>query len=204
MEGLLLSTFISLYSERMRAFRLTALLIPLLVLSSCSLYNDYGQEITYIIPEGSHYSTHEFFTYVSDDTLSFSFRFDESAIYDIGSDQSDINKLFGFAEGSAQNIHTWSARFGWRWYNDQLEILAYAYIDGVRESELLGTLEIGESGTGTITSEDDRYIFTYEDATVVIPKTTPFHSSKKFLSYPYFGGNIAAQHEVTVWATLLP
>ncbi len=171
---------------------------------SCSLYSDFNEEIAYTIPEGAHYSTHDLLRYVISDTLDFSFRFDESAVYEIGSDQSDINKLFGFAEGSAQNIHGYSARFGWRWYNDSIEILAYAYTDGdgARASKLLGTVEFGETAQGSITSEEGRYLFTFKGYTAEIAKSPSYRAARKYLSYPYFGGNIAAPHQVTVWVTL--
>ena len=186
----------------MRKIIFSIIILSLLTLSSCTLFHQFDEEVTYTIPKGSHYSTHAFFKYVSVDTLNFSFRFDNSAIYDIGIEQSDINKLFGFAEGSANNIHTFSARFGWRYYNDTIEILAYAYIDGVRMSSLLGTVEIGEVYSGSITSTLDAYIFSFSGNTVVFDKSSQFYSTNKFLSYPYFGGNIAAPHEVRVWVTL--
>ncbi len=188
----------------MRAVSLTVFICVLLTLPSCSVYSDFGEEIAYTIREGNHYSTHDFFTYVDTDTMRFAFRFDESARYDIGSEQSDINKLFGFAEGSADHIHTYSGRFGWRWFNDSLEILAYAYTDGsgTRESVLLGTVEVGETAEGSIESKEDRYIFRYKGKEEEILKSPAYHAKRKYLSYPYFGGNVPAPHDVTVWVTL--
>ncbi len=185
----------------MRFQKIFLLLFITALISSCSLYSSYDEEVAYIIPAGAHYSTHAFFQYITDDTLSFSFRFDGSAIYDIGSEQSDINKLFGFAEGKAQNIHEYSARFGWRWLNDRIEILAYCYVDGGRISKSLGTAEIGIDYEGTITTTPDRYTFSYEGNSVTITKDDEFYAERKYLSYPYFGGNIKAPHEVTVWVT---
>lgn len=188
----------------MRAVRCVVLLSLVLFTISCTLYDEFGEEVRYTIPKGSHYSNHDFFTYIRSDTISFRFRFDDSAVYDIGDDQSDINKLFGFAEGSASAIHEWSARFGWRWYGERLEILAYAYVDGQRRSELLGVLESGESGIGYITSEDDLYRFTFGSTTVEIPKGRSYSDRTKYLSYPYFGGTTPAPHDVRVWVTVLP
>lgn len=51
--------------------------------------------------------------------------FDNSAIYDIGRDELDIQKLFGVAWGS---VHSNSARFGFRNIKGVgIEILAYCY-----------------------------------------------------------------------------
>ncbi|MBN2861372.1 MAG: hypothetical protein JXK93_13985 [Sphaerochaetaceae bacterium] len=188
----------------MRALRCVALLCLVLFAVSCTLYDEFGKEVRYTIPQGNHYSNHDFFSYIRSDTVIFRFHFDDSAIYDIGADQSDINKLFGFAEGSASAIHEWSARFGWRWYGERLEILAYAYIDGQRRSELLGVLENGASGIGCITSEDDRYRFTFESTTVEFLKSRSYSDRTKYLSYPYFGGTTPAPHDVSVWVTVLP
>ena len=193
-----------MYSEYMRALRRIISLCLVLLAVSCTLFNEFGEEALYTVPKGSHYSNHDFFTYIRADTVSFRFRFDDSAVYDIGADQSDINKLFGFAEGSSSAIHEWSARFGWRWYGDRLEILAYAYIDGQRRSEMLGELELSESGIGYITSEDDLYRFTFKSTTVEFPKNRSFSDRTKYLSYPYFGGTTAAPHDVRVWVTVLP
>lgn len=143
------------------------------------------------------------FKYVNGNTITFSFRFDSSAFYDIGSEQSDINKLFGFAEGAAQNIHNYSARFGWRYFNERIEILAYSYVNGERMSSLLGTAEIGVDYIGSITSYSDAYEFSYRGNSVEFEKNPHYYSTRKYLSYPYFGGNITAPHDVTVWVTLI-
>ncbi len=185
----------------MRSLKMIPYLLALLLITSCSLYSSYEEEIAYTIPAGAHYSTHAFFKYVTADTLSFSFRFDDSAIYDIGVDQSDINKLFGFAEGAAQNIHEYSARFGWRWVEEGIEILGYCYVDGERSHISLGEAVIGTSYSGTITSSFDRYTFTYRGNTKTVMKSPEYYGEKKYISYPYFGGNITAPHEVTVWVT---
>ncbi len=193
-----------MYSGTMRVLKSAVVLFMIFLFLSCTLYDGFEQEVRYRIPAGGHYSNHDFLTYIRGDTLSFSFRFDETAVYDVGSDQSDINKLFGFAEGSPSAIHEWSARFGWRWYDGRLEILAYAYIDGERKSELLGVMEPGESGVGYIGSDDESYRFTFGSSTVVFPKNRSFSDRTKYLSYPYFGGTTAAPHDVFVWVTVLP
>lgn len=55
-------------------------------------------------------------------------KFDETARYDIDTDQTDINKLFGFSYGFH---HTNSDRIGWRYVptSDKIELLLYSYVD---------------------------------------------------------------------------
>lgn len=182
----------------------TILGISLLLILSCSLYSMYETETVYLIKEGAHYSTHEVLTYIENDRLEFTFLFDDSAVYSFGEDhedQADINKLFGFAEGSPANIHRYSARFGWRWYQDRLEILAYCYIDGERESVLMGTAEIGTPYTASIVTTPEAYAFVFNGNEVSIEKDPAFHAERKYLSYPYFGGNMTAPHDISITIT---
>ena len=67
--------------------------------------------------------------------------FDESAIYtlDVASDQGDINKLVGFSD-CTQDHQSESARFGWRWFNSELQIIAYTYREGDLSFELMGSI----------------------------------------------------------------
>lgn len=186
---------------------LALLTVLMFALSGCMLVTDLGVETLWIIPAGAHYpEPHPFLDFVRGNTLEFSFRFDDSAIYDLGTeDQHDINKLFGFAEGSALHIHEHSARFGWRWLveEEQIEIMGYAYTGGIRKSIRLGTVVPGEDAEGSITSTSDEYRFTFKDSMFIITRETPYQADRKFLSYPYFGGNVTAPHEVRIAITLL-
>lgn len=66
-------------------------------------------------------------------SLSYEVVFTDSCKYDIGSDQSDINKLFGFSYGFH---HNQSDRIGWRWNPslNKIELLLYSYEQKVRRS----------------------------------------------------------------------
>jgi hypothetical protein len=66
-------------------------------------------------------------------SLSYEVVFTDSCKYDIGSDQSDINKLFGFSYGFH---HHQSDRIGWRWNPslNKIELLLYSYEQKVRRS----------------------------------------------------------------------
>ena len=186
--------------------------LPVLIIalfSSCSGLLPGGNTVVFIIPRGDHYSSGLFFESISSDRLDFCFEFDQSAVYNLGEDnanQADINKLFGFAEGSPLNIHQNSARFGWRWYNNELQILAYSYTGGTRKSILIGTADIGFVYSGSIRSTETAYIFNWNgnlpagaaDSVFTINKDVPYINSVKYLSYPYFGGDQTAPHEIRI------
>lgn len=188
-------------------YRISLVCLAIITLPGCILFTDYGTETIFTIPAGAHYpEPHPFLNVVHGNTLEFRFRFDDSAIYDLGTeDQHDINKLFGFAEGSALNIHEHSARFGWRWLvaEERIEILGYAYTGGTRKSISLGTVLPWEDAEGSIISTPDAYRFLFKGSTYTIPRDTPFQAERKFLSYPYFGGNITAPQEVRVAITIV-
>jgi hypothetical protein len=70
--------------------------------------------------------------------------FTDSCRYDIGDDQSDINKLYGigFLPWHRKN----SIRFGWRYVKetDKIEILAYWYINSTRYNESICFVDINQ------------------------------------------------------------
>lgn len=152
---------------------------------------------TYVIKKGDHFSRHTF-RFFRDDVMEFAAQFDESAIYDLGSDyeQSDINKLFGFIDcGSA--VHENSARFGWRWYSNRLEIFAYCYYNGIRMDKYITSVNIGQEYTYKITATSSYYVFELDGLNVVMPRGCDESYKKEFL-YPYFGGTQVAPHDIKV------
>jgi hypothetical protein len=152
---------------------------------------------TYFIKKGNHYCSHTFH-FFRDDVMEFAAEFDESAIYDHGSDyeQSDINKLFGFVDcGSA--VHVNSARFGWRWYNNRLEIFAYCYNNGVRMDKYMTAIRIGQVYVYKITATSTYYVFEVDGVSVVIPRGCNESYKKEYL-YPYFGGTLPAPHDISI------
>ncbi|MDQ6815352.1 MAG: hypothetical protein M3040_16575, partial [Bacteroidota bacterium] len=68
------------------------------------------QFIKYTIPKGEQYCDISSYKAVSYQQLSFVVRFDSSAIYQtvVPSNQTDINKLFGFSDNNAHH-HVYSA-----------------------------------------------------------------------------------------------
>jgi hypothetical protein len=152
---------------------------------------------TYLIKEGKHFSSH-LIKATEEEILDFDAIFDESAKYYIGDsyEQSNINKLLGFTD-CGSGVHDNSARFGWRWFNDKLEILAYCYIEGVRQEEFLTSVNFNEENNYKLYIQDDKYVFQVNDHIAFIPRSCT-SSEKKYYLYPYFGGAIAAPHDIKI------
>ncbi len=157
-----------------------------------------GPAAVYTIARGQHQST---LTYkpVEAYALSFLARFDSSAIYTASNplNQADINKLLGLADCGTHH-HINSARFGWRWYKEQLQIFAYTYNNGERHSQYIGSAALGTYHHYYIGFEEDAYVFRLEDWEVKLPRacTGPAIGYKLF---PYFGGDEAAPQDITLW-----
>lgn len=173
------------------------------LISSCDIeLNDpfaeeeIGEKI-YVIKEGSHESNRsiEFF---KDNTLSFQAMFDESASYftQNPNNQLDVNKLMGFADCGGLH-HENSARFGWRWNNGQLEILAYWYIDGQRNSQLLGTAQLNKYYDYTLKRTENAYTFNFDGNNFSVERVgCEFNSD--YMLFPYFGGDEKAPHDIFI------
>jgi hypothetical protein len=166
-------------------------LFALLLLSACSADQ-------YVIEEGKHSSTTKA-TLVSGSSMFFEAIFDESAIYETvdASNQADINKLMGFSDCTSHH-HSNSARFGWRWYDDELQIHAYTYANGTRSYELLGSVEVDTIDSYRIEIDADRYLFTFDGTTTEMDRGCSSSSSIKYQLYPYFGGDETAPHDITI------
>jgi hypothetical protein len=155
----------------------------------------------YTIAEGSHESDHptDFPSLATD--LNFKAKFDSSAIYTttIPSNQDDTNKLLGYSDcGSFHDTN--SARFGWRWVDGQLQIMAYWYVNGVRPEPIqVANVSINTINSYRIQFQSDKYIFTVNDTNKVeVPKTCHYNGIRYKL-YPYFGGDENAPHEIRIW-----
>lgn len=159
---------------------------------------DSGFEI-FTISSGQHSSivrTEEF----QGQGINVIVRFDESAAYTLQNpnDQADINKLVGFSD-CGQHHQSESARFGWRWYEDELQILAYAYLEGDLSYELMGAIPINQDIDLSIAIEDGRYLFSGTGLqSVGMPRTGDCETGEKYWLWPYFGGNEPAPHTVRI------
>ncbi len=172
----------------------------LLVLAAvCSLLFVSCDVEVFVIEEGEHYSTHRF-SMVTKDSLSFRTTFDDSAIYatEAPSNQGDINKLYGFSDCLGHH-HTNSARFGWRWLNDELQIHAYTYVDKARQSQLMGVVGIGETHDYSLAIEGDHYVFRLDEHEIQMPRGCAGRGQPKYMLWPYFGGDETAPHEIRIY-----
>ena len=122
-------------------------------------------------------------------------QFTPSCRYDIGSDQSDINKLFGV--GYLPHHHHNSARFGWRYdtASGMIEVLAYWYANKERMWESLKFVAIGSRNTMVIRRHENMHEFYIgkERLQIALPSC-----EVGFLLHPYFGGNRTAPHDITI------
>lgn len=153
---------------------------------------------TYLIREGNHNPRENKIIPVRGNKLRFKAKFDSSAIYETArpNNQGDINKLYGASDCRGYHQEN-SARFGWRWYKDQLQILAYCYVNGKRQIELIDTVVFNKFYDYSIEFKENRYVFTLEDKAVEMDR----HCSGQVFGYkllPYFGGDEPAPHDITI------
>ncbi|MDF2456569.1 MAG: hypothetical protein K0R51_2562 [Cytophagaceae bacterium] len=155
----------------------------------------------YTIVSGAHESTQQL-VFKTTNELRFKAKFDSSAIYTTSDplNQDDTNKLYGLSDCGSVNHQTNSARFGWRWFNNQLEIMSYCYIDGLRpEPVRVATVALNTVNSYSIAFKSDKYIFTVNDSSKVeVYKNCNYNSIRNKL-YPYFGGDETAPHEIRIW-----
>ncbi len=150
------------------------------------------------ISKGDHYSTRKVMA-LQTNGMSFNAKFDESAIYTTLTEENqyDINKLMGFSDCNSMH-HDNSARFGWRWADDQLEIFAYVYQNGQRITESLGTTEIGETRHYQLLIQDDHYVFSFGETTKKIKRGRTCNTGIYYMLFPYFGGDEPAPHDINI------
>ncbi|MCW3106187.1 MAG: hypothetical protein JWQ09_693 [Segetibacter sp.] len=159
-----------------------------------------GEFVKYTIPKGEQYSDKSAYSAVNYQQLSFIVKFDSSAIYQTvsASNQSDINKLFGFSDNKAQH-HEYSARFGWRWSNNALRLFGYIYNNSVMSFKELGTVAIGAENTCSIKVNKDTYVFTLNGKETTMPRASTTATAEGYKLYPYFGGDEMAPHTISIW-----
>lgn len=156
--------------------------------------------VKYTIAKGEQYCDKNMYEAVKYQQLSFSVRFDSSAIYqtNLASNQADINKLFGFSDNNAQH-HQYSARFGWRWSNNALRLFGYIYNKGVMSFKELGTIAIGSENSCSIKVNKDTYVFTLNGKETIMPRESTTAIAEGYKLYPYFGGDELAPHTISIW-----
>lgn len=173
-----------------------------LALFSCEEYEDIVGYKEFLIKENRHSADETPVDEMHSHELIYDVIFDSSAIYSINeADQADINKLFGFADCNDFH-HDNSARFGWRWYENELQILAYIYANEQRLTQKLGSVELGKPYRYIIYLNDNSYQFYIDGVTPEVVEMTRGSTCDKgfyYILFPYFGGNIEAPHDISIF-----
>jgi hypothetical protein len=156
--------------------------------------------VEYLIKKGNQSCDNNPYQPVNMSELKFAVKFDSSAIYqtvDPGN-QVDINKVYGFSDNNALH-HLFSARFGWRWRNNELQVFGYIYNNGIMSFQQIGTAKIGEENNCSIKVASNKYIFTLNESTIEMPRASTTATAIGYKLYPFFGGTEMAPHDVHVW-----
>lgn len=186
-----------------------ALLSTTLVLlfCTCEKYEDFAPFETFSIKKGDHGSGlnyeelyHEYLVY---DVI-----FDESAIYSTvdPNNQADVNKLFGFSDCNSNHVEN-SARFGWRWYQDELQILGFVHFEGDIQILELGAVELNKAYRYEVYLDDDEYLFRIDGVTDSFTNgIARMNRSAKvcevgyyYRLWPYFGGDETAPQDINIF-----
>lgn len=148
------------------------------------------------IKKGDHRSTTRY-QRVSTNSLNFTIILTESCKYQSNSpdNQLDINKVFGMSDGG--NHMNNSARIGWRYYNNKLELHAYTHYNGNFDFKKICDVDADKEYNCQISYMDGYYNFVVNSVSVTMPR---FENSdkKKYLLYPYFGGDETAPQDITI------
>lgn len=134
--------------------------------------------------------------------MNFLARFDSSAIYTTTdpTNQSDINKLYGFADNN-QHHHAFSARIGWRWLNNNLELLGYVYNDSIMSYRSIGNFQLLKDLNCSIRVQGAQYVFSVDGISTTMPRTSSGATATGYQLYPYFGGTEPAPHKIVIKIT---
>lgn len=160
--------------------------------------------VKYTIPQGEHYANNRSFKTFQEDGIRFNVKFDSTGIYETQkpTNQIDINKLYGFSDcdSTIHDHHVNSARFGWRWYNDEMQLFAYTYKNKQNSQAYVTSIELNKEHTLNIGIQDDQYVFTVDgkEAYVTMERGCTDESSTKSKIYPYFGGDEPAPHDISI------
>lgn len=149
-----------------------------------------------IIKEGTHAPFRIPKLILNPYVLEHKVTFTESCRYDIGEDQTDINKLFGIGYFPFHHIN--SVRIGWA-YNistDTIKIYAYWYKNKERKWLFLRDLNIGQPNTFKISIREKEHVIFFNQSfgvSIDVPG-----QPIGYLLRPYFGGNKKAPHDITI------
>lgn len=187
-----------------KLFKLLLIALVAVVSTSCQEESEFPFEV-FRINKGQHFSTRRV-SALQTKGIQFQAMFDETAIYQSQTweNQYDINKLMGFSDANSMH-HTNSARFGWRWADNQLEIFAYVYANGERTvMEKLGTVQLNQTENYILAIDGDSYVFTLgENPPVRFKRGNTAKIGAHYMLYPYFGGDEPAPHDINIMIRMI-
>ena len=176
-----------------KIFKFLLILLPVI---SCKKLDKIGFK-TYSIKKGRHSSG---FHYKSDykETIEFDVIFDESSIYETEDpvNQADINKLYGVSDGGSHHMES-SIRIGWRWYNNNLELLWFKHELGELSYGLIETIDVNKTYRCKIELKSNTYEISVDNKKVSTPRLFK-GVYKHYYLYPYFGGDERAPHNISI------
>jgi hypothetical protein len=182
----------------MKPIGLISLVLSILILAACEPEADLFQQ--FVIPKGKHAAANRSVQSLQSDVLSFDAKFNSTARYDFKEDgfQDSKNKLLGFADCNSMH-HENSARFGWQWFNNRLEIYAYCYVNSNRVEKFIGVAELDEVNHYEIRLRGNEYIFQFNDEEpIAIERGNVCNQGVYYMLWPYFGGTLPAPHTVSI------
>lgn len=182
-----------------KIFILMIFTIPVIV-----IYPNESKATDYFIRKGHEYAdgTFNLNHWFMGNKFEFKAAFNSSNIYTLPtSEQADSNKLFGFSD-CKQHHYESSARFGWRWFNNRLEITAITHYDGTWHlHEIMGVAELNKVYNFKIELSEDKafYIYTFNNGTPVrMKRDCKDDTMLGYYLYPYFGGSEKSPQDMTV------
>lgn len=153
---------------------------------------------SYKIKKNSHYSTCTFPRFTFNSKFNFTLIFTNSCKYDhINSDSDDWNKAYGFSDSWSFH-HNNSARIGWRYRNNRIELCTYVYMGKQRLVFPITTTKINTLVQCSIEVDTNSYLFTVNGIIHRVPRTPNRIGGLKYMLKPYFGGNNSAPHDITI------
>lgn len=183
----------------MRIFGLFICFSCMIACNHSAKLNPENDFVEYIIQAGEQYSSNNTIRIVDNiSEMKFIARFDSTAIYTSldSINQYDINKLYGFSDNNTMH-HANSARIGWCWLHQKLQLFGYIYNDSVRSSQYIKSVALNTNIDCSIKVATNKYIFTIDGTTITMPRTATI--AKGYQLFPYFGGDEVAPHLIRIW-----
>jgi len=170
-------------------------LVVLVKLPSCKkLTNEYE---TFTIKKGNHRSTTRINRSL-DTVFNWSILFDSSAIYNTvdSLNQRDVNKLIGWSDCGTRHTEN-SIRFGWRWLDNSLQILWFKHEHGDFSFGIIDSVSLCEPHIYELNIWRWNYGLCVDGKCVYVNRNCPVED-KKYMLYPYFGGDETAPHDIKI------